>query len=168
MATLIVYESLFGNTAEIAEAIATGLRSSGQTVQTVGTDAAPHEIPEEVTLLVVGGPTHVFSMTRERTRADAADQGAAEVASGLREWIDRVAPRADLPVITFDTRVRVPLLPGSAAKAAAKELHRRGFEHAERGESFWVNDTDGPLKPGEADRATQWGEGLVAAVERDT
>ncbi|WP_026926935.1 flavodoxin domain-containing protein [Granulicoccus phenolivorans] len=167
MTTLIVYESLYGNTAEIAEAIAAGVRNSGQQVQTVGTDTAPTEIPGEVTLLVVGGPTHAFSMSREQTRSDAADHGAAVVNTGLREWIDRVSPRADLPVITFDTRVKVPLLPGSAAKAADKVLHRRGFEHAARGESFWVADTDGPLKPGEIERATHWGEGLISLVERD-
>jgi hypothetical protein len=63
-------------------------------------------------------------------------------------------------VVTFDTRVKVKLLPGSAAKAAAKALRARGFRRAEQGETFWVEDTDGPLKDGELARAEAWGHEL--------
>ena len=69
-------------------------------------------------------------------------------------------PRPELPVITFDTRVKVKLLPGSAAKSAAKALRARGFRRAEHGETFWVEDTDGPLKDGELERAEEWGHEL--------
>jgi hypothetical protein len=72
-----------------------------------------------------------------------------------------VTPRPDLPVVTFDTRVHVKLLPGSAASGAAKALRHRGFKQARRGETFWVEDTAGPLAAGELARAQAWGAELA-------
>lgn len=167
MNTLIVYESLFGNTARIAEAIADGIRRTTGSVEVVATDAAPDQVPDNVGLLVLGGPTHAFGMTRTSTRADATKQGASQsVGRGMREWIDQAEPRANLPIVTFDTRVKVPFLPGSAAKSAVKALRGRGFEHAERGETFWVEGKDGPLKPGEIERAAEWGASLSRLATR--
>jgi hypothetical protein len=170
MSVLFVVESQFGNTRQAADAVAEGLREALGAVAPVpvvdAADARP-DVPEDVRLLVVGGPTHAFSMTREKTRKDAQSQGAAAhdpAASGIREWIGRVQARPGIQVVTFDTRVKVPGLPGSAAKSAMKALRDRGFEHVERGETFWVQGTDGPLKDGERERARAWGAELAARV----
>ena len=116
-------------------------------------------------LLVVGGPTHAFSMTREATRRDALSQAhvtdEARADRGIREWIAAAAPDPSVRVVTFDTRVKKAFIPGSAAKSAAKALAHHGFEQAERGETFWVEDTPGPLKPGEVERARAWGRSLA-------
>ncbi|WP_330475140.1 flavodoxin family protein [Terrabacter sp. C0L_2] len=168
MNVLIVHESLFGNTHEIASAIAEGLREGrapdAGDVRLVHVADAPTVIGDDVDLLLVGGPTHAFSMTRPQTRQDAATQGAAAPRDGIREWIDVVTPRTGLPVVTFDTRIHVKMLPGSAASAAAKALRHRGFDRAERGETFWVHGTPGPLEPGELDRAREWGTTLATRV----
>ncbi len=71
MKALIVYESQFGNTEKVARAIAEGVATSGR-VEVVAVDTAPTVLPDDVDLLLVGGPTHVFSMSRVQTRADAA------------------------------------------------------------------------------------------------
>ncbi|GAA1504923.1 flavodoxin family protein [Terrabacter terrae] len=168
MKVLIVHESLFGNTREVAETIAEGLRHGrapdmGE-VTLVPVDEAPTSIGDDVGLLLVGGPTHAFSMTRPQTRQDAAAKGATAARQGLREWIETVTPRAGLPVVTFDTRIHVKMLPGSAAAAAAKALRHRGFDRAERGESFWVQDTAGPVVEGELERAREWGAELATRV----
>lgn len=168
MRTLIVHESLFGNTKAVADAITRGLSRGKEfdEVDLMRSDEAPGVIPEDVSLLIVGGPTHAFSMTRESTRKDAETKGAVErVQRGIREWIEAVVPRPELPVITFDTRVKVKLLPGSAAKSAVKALRARGFRRAEQGETFWVEDTDGPLKDGELQRAEEWGQGLGSRAD---
>lgn len=167
MSVLIVHESMFGNTHEVAEAIAGGLRrgrAPDDGVRVVRVDEAPAELGADVELLLVGGPTHALGMTRPNTRADAVKQGGEPSREGVREWIEQLTPRADLPVVTFDTRVHVRLLPGSAAGAAAKALRHHGFGRAERGETFWVEGTPGPVAPGELERARQWGVELAARV----
>lgn len=164
MSVLIVVESMFGNSLAVAEAIAEGVRAAGVPVRVSKVADTPTVVDPEVSLLLVGGPTHAFSMTRRNTRADAIRQGATEgqEVTGIREWIDRADPRPELPVVTFDTRVKVKLVPGSAAKSAASSLQHHGFARAHRGETFFVEGTPGPLAPGERDRARAWGEELAS------
>ncbi len=171
MSVLVIYESMFGNTEAIAEAIADGVRREsehhppGPEVGVVPVAQAPVQLPDDVTMLLIGGPTHAFSMSRESTRADAVRQGATGTARiGIREWIDACQPRAELPVHTFDTRVHVRMMPGSAAKQAATALRRKGFRQAKRGESFWVGGTDGPLSHDEIVRARAWGAFVAEAM----
>ena len=50
----------------------------------------------------------------------------------------------------------------------ARVARRHGYRMAQKPQSFYVSDTDGPLLDGELDRAEQWGrelaEQLAAAV----
>ena len=78
----MVYESMFGNTEQVARAVAAGLGESVDVEVAEVTDA-PTEPDPEVALIVAGGPTHAFSMSRENTRADAINKGAHE---GEREF----------------------------------------------------------------------------------
>ncbi|MGW6930831.1 flavodoxin family protein [Lentzea sp. NPDC054927] len=164
---LVVYESMFGNTKEIAEAVAEGLRGS-MTVEVVEVSSAPVELSDEVGLLVVGGPTHAFSMSRPSTRADAATKGAdkqAAAAAGLREWVEQIGKgAAHPPVAAFDTKVKRPKLPGSAARAALTRLRRAHFPVLTSAENFYVDGTAGPLVEGEPDRARNWGAKCAAEV----
>lgn len=170
---LVVYESMWGNTSQVAEAIAHGL-SGSMAVDLAEVHVAPKLPGAEVDLVVAGGPTHAFSMTRENTRADAVRQGASRPPFdlGLREWLEALPSGHHEQVIaTFDTRVdKVRHLPGSAAKGAAKVARRHGFHEAAHHESFYVQDTQGPLLAGELDRAAAWGRRLAqsAVAERHT
>lgn len=171
MKALVVYESLFGNTEGVAQAITRGL-SAHLDVELVDVTKAPSTITDPFDLIVVGGPTHAFSMTRQSTREEAFRQGASHGSAemGLREWLPhlRKGPHSEL-VATFDTRVqKVRHLPGSAAKGAAKVAHKLGYEAAARAESFYVEDVSGPLLEGELDRARVWGEQLAADVAART
>jgi hypothetical protein len=165
--SLVVYESMFGNTERVAGAIAEGLRSKAR-VELVRVDQAPRVLPAGLELLVVGGPTHAFSMSRAGTRSGASEQGAVvmPVEAGIREWLDQLRQEGGpATVATFDTRVtKVRRLPGSAAKAAAKVLRRRGFKSLAASASFFVEDSLGPLSEGELDRARAWGRGLAAQL----
>jgi hypothetical protein len=126
---------------------------------------APRDPDVEFDLIVAGGPTHAFSMSRETTRTDAINRGATkgERDFGLREWIDGLpAGRHADSMATFDTRVRTMRhLPGSAAKGAAKAARRHGYDSAAPAESFYVDDVDGPLVDGELERAEAWGARLA-------
>lgn len=165
MKALVVYESMFGNTEKVARAISAGLAEAME-VEVIPVADAPAVLPPEVSLLMIGGPTHAFSMSRPSTRKSAVEQGAnAATGNGLREWLASLPSRADaVPVYTFDTRVHGGRhLPGSAAKSAARSARHHGLA-AERGESFYVDGTSGPLLDSELDRATAWGRALADPV----
>ncbi len=158
---LVVFESLWGNTEQVARAIAVGLQESVE-VEVVDVREAP-DSPGDVDLVVAGGPTHAFSMTRASTREDAVKQGAPHGSGepGLREWL--AAQRgAHHRIATFDTRVtKVHHLPGSAARSAARSARKHGYDVAADPESFYVMDMEGPLAEGELERATAWGRSLA-------
>jgi hypothetical protein len=71
--TTIVYESMFGATREVAEAIVRGLAESGTAVQVrlrrVGEVTAEELVDAD--LLVLDAPTHVRSLSRPKTRKRA-------------------------------------------------------------------------------------------------
>ena len=165
MKALVVFESMWGNTEKVARALAAGLgtRAAVEVLDVAG------EVPSElrgVDLVVVGGPTHAFSMSRESTRKDAVMKGAAagHERRGIREWLDGL-PEGDVAVATFDTRVgKVKHLPGSAAKKAAKEVRRHHVGRVVDSESFYVDDMEGPLLDGELERAEEWGVVLAGSV----
>lgn len=133
MKALVVYESLFGNTEQVARAVAEGLAETLE-VETYEVADAPKAVREFLSLIVIGGPTHAFSLSRPSTRAEAHKRGATKGASdfGVREWLEGLptGPHSE-SVATFDTRAdRARHLPGSAAKKAtrmarAHRLHPR-------------------------------------------
>lgn len=161
MRALVVYESMFGNTEQVARQVADGLAGYAQ-VELREVSEAPAQPDEQLDLVVLGGPTHAFSMSRESTRQDARRQGAThgEVYTGLREWLDGLPPGSHHPMVAaFDTRVtKVRRIPGSAARRATKVADHLGYRVAEKPESFFVEDTDGPLAQGELERARAWGD----------
>jgi hypothetical protein len=174
MNTLVVHESHFGNTRSVAEAIADGIadgiaseaRAGHQgRVEVVDVTAAPDRLAADVDLLVVGAPTHAFSMSRASTRRDARAQGAdpGHEARGVREWLETLTPAGVLPdIATFDTRVTaVRKLPGSAARAAGRSVVRHHLGSVVGSTSFFVEDSHGPLADGELDRARAWGRALA-------
>jgi flavodoxin len=169
MNATVVYESVYGNTRAVAEAVAEGL--GGAAVVSVHR-AAEHVAKAE--LLVVGGPTHMhgLSTTRSRQMAVAAaheDGGvavdpAATEEPGLRQWLGALPDAQGAQAATFDTRLdKSPWLTGVASRGIAKRLRRHGYEVLSR-ESFLVEDSEGPLEEGELDRAREWGAQLAASV----
>ncbi|HYO42498.1 MAG TPA: flavodoxin domain-containing protein [Candidatus Limnocylindrales bacterium] len=173
MNALVVYESLFGNTHAIAEAIADGLRRHGE-VRVVPVGEATADLVAWAGLVIAGGPTHAHGMSRSRSREDGLARAAkpdstlvldpAASGAGLREWLDALAKVGGTPAAAFDTRVAGPaLLTGRASSAIANGLRKRGFRLATESESFLV-DTHTDLVAGEIERATAWGEGIAALV----
>ncbi|MEV4175974.1 flavodoxin domain-containing protein [Nonomuraea sp. NPDC049709] len=165
MDALVVYESMYGNTQQIAEAVARGL-AAGMAAEAVEVGAAPALVGEDVRLLVVGGPTHAFSMSRASTRQSAAQQAGGALVShgdGVREWLAALrTSSAGLGSAAFDTRIAKPRMPGSAAHGIAGRLRRHGVRAVVPAQSFYVTGTQGPLVEGELERARQWGETLAA------
>lgn len=177
MRALVVYESMYGNTKEIAAAVADGI-STQMPVQLVEVGAAPTIIADDIGLLVVGGPTHAHGMSKPESRGSAAERVTAEeppVISrevGLRDWLERLeagpAP-THVAAAAFDTRIKGPrVIWGSAAHAAEPHLRRAGASLIAQPESFLVGGPRGPkygaLLDGEVERAQRWGEELANAI----
>jgi hypothetical protein len=164
----VIYESIYGNTGAIAEAIADGLRAHGD----VTLEPAGDQVFMDVDVLVVGAPTHARGLPTAMTRrgVEAAAQAAKErgqpLESGptpaVRAFVDRLQRGMGRSAACFDTRFDTsPLLTGSAAKTIAKKLGRLGYELVAPPESFFVLDSEGPLKDGEMERARAWGASLI-------
>ena len=174
MHALVIYESMFGNTKAIAEAVAAGL-STRMPVELKEVGAAPMVIDPDVSLLVVGAPTHAHGMSKPETRRSAAEKTDADHAIvsptiGLREWLSALgAAPSHVGVAAFDTRIKGPrLLWGSAAHSAEAELKRAGAHVVSPAESFLIGGPLGSVYDavvdGEIERARAWGERLAAEV----
>lgn len=165
MRALIVYESMFGNTQAIAEAVADGLRAADGEVALSEVGVAPSGPGDDVSLLVVGAPTHALSLSRPESRRSAAEQAGGPLVSagiGLREWLAAL-PTGTAVTAAFDTHVDRKV-PGAASRAAQKRLRKRGYRVALPAESFYVSDVAGPLVAGEVERARRWGADLAATT----
>ena len=168
MRALVVYESMYGNTHAVADAIAAGLGGEVEVrpVHDAGT------VSGDVDLLVVGGPTHMHGLTSAMSRkaaVSAAEEDAVTVEPGateepgLREWL-RGLEGTGLRAAAFDTRADArAALTGSAARGIARRLRRRGCDVVDS-QSFLVADSEGPLEDGELDRAREWAAGLASAL----
>ena len=73
MHTVVVYESMYGNSRKVAETVGDALRDAGP-VEVVPVSAATDELVASADLVVVGGPTHVHTMSSKQTRASAQTQ----------------------------------------------------------------------------------------------
>jgi hypothetical protein len=175
MKALLVYESMFGNTEQIARAVAEGL-SRRLPVQALDVGSAPLILGSDIGLVVVGGPTHVFGLGRVDSRADTHTDGRVAAADGrngsvvthgrgLRAWLEGLHVGASgVAAAAFDTRVNRPRLPGSAARAADRQMRRQGMHPIVLPRSFHVRRTTGPLADGESEQARQWGEQVAVEL----
>jgi hypothetical protein len=173
MRAVVAYESMYGNTRQVAEAVAAGLEPLGE-VEVVSVNQGDAGAADSADVLVVGGPTHMHGLATSMSRRQAAqaaeeeedvsvEPGAAD-GPGLRKWLAQRSGDGR-PAAAFDTRLdRSPVLTGAAARGIARRLRRRGFHVVAGPESFLVEDSEGPLADGELDRARTWGESLVGQL----
>lgn len=171
MRSVVVYESIYGNTHAVAEHIGVGLHAAGE-VHVVSVSAATSELLAAADLVVVGGPTHVHGMTSATSRHNAVESAArgelnvdaAATDPGLRDWFDQLEAVHGKVAAAFDTRFDgPPLLTGRASRGIARHLRGLGYRVLLAPESFLV-DKHNVLIPGEAERATQWAADLLGAI----
>jgi flavodoxin len=152
MNILVVYDSMYGNTAKIAEAVGEGLCDCGD-VSVMKVDELTAGHLKKADLVVVGSPTQRFRPL-----------------PAVSTWIKSI-PAGDLRgkrIAVFDTRMTkeaveaVKILAffvrifGYAAGAMEKAFKKSGAVQAAPGEGFYITDTEGPLVEGELERARVW------------
>ncbi len=150
MNTLIIYDSTFGNTAQVAQAMADKLGEHG-TVRIALADEAGLSEMKEIDLLIVGGPTQRHGLS-----------------PAIQALLERL-PRRTLHgagAAAFDTRYHMAAWKsGSAAHRIASKLKRTGASLLVEPESFFVTEREGPLEEGELERAARWAEGVFEQFE---
>jgi flavodoxin len=156
MEAIVLYDSVFGNTQKVAEAIAGALRANAQ-VRILRPSDLPQSVLPDTDLLVVGSPTRGFRPTEGMARV--MKRLPAKSLRGTR-------------VAAFDTRFKADELKsattrfvvktgGYAAKRIASQLQKAGGSLSAPPEGFYVEDIEGPLKPGELERAAAWASALL-------
>ena len=156
MNTVIVYDSMFGNTAKVASAIARHLEQENSVRLATVQDARNLDLGD-TDLLIAGSPTRGFRPTPQMS----------EFLSGLRKGQGSM-----MEVAVFDTRLDLDTIHpaplrwvvdagGYAAARMDDMLQHQAF--GRRGEiaGFLVTGTEGPLKDGEIERAVDWAKTLV-------
>ena len=159
MKALLVYDSQFGNTEKIARAIGDALNIGGETILLRAAEASPAAIAG-YDLLVVGSPTQRFHAT--------------EIVAGLLKGLSL----KDVKAAAFDTRfdmdevdsrmlrmaVKVAGENAYAAPRIAAELEKAGATLVMPPEGFIVEETEGPLRAGELERAAAWAGQILTSI----
>jgi multimeric flavodoxin WrbA len=181
---LILYESLFGNTNAVAEAVADGVRAARPDAAVNCRRVDDPVAPDEFDLVVLGAPTHFWGLTGPLSRSmesqyerrlmgvGAAEPGAvnrrATATTGMRTRLATLPPGRGRAAAAFDTCMTGPLT-GGARGAIAHKLERAGYRLLAEPETFLVEAVAGPLMTGEVERARAWGAALAHALsEQDT
>ncbi len=165
MKAIVVYESLWGNTAAIARAIAEGIGPEARALSTAEATAA---VTADADLIVAGAPLHAFRLSTNKIRNDLTikkDEKAPTPPNlshpSMRTWLAGL-PRGKGKAAAFETRFKWS--PGGAAGSIMRGLKRAGYTKAARPQKFLVTGIYGPLKKGEEERARAWGGELGKLV----
>ena len=142
MKTLVVYDSLYGNTAQVAEVIGAAIAGESQ-VLLIG-EAKPSELGS-FDLVIAGAPT----------------QGG-RATDAMRAFLSRVSALEGAKVAVFDTRLRARWVKvfGYAAGKIAARMKSLGATLVAEPEGFIVEGKKGPLADGELERAAVWAKSL--------
>lgn len=164
MHAIVVYESLWGNTAAIARAIAEGI---GPDARPLTTDEATPAIVAEADLIVAGAPVLAFGLPSDAIRDSIAtgERNAPAPADlshpSMRAWLAEL-PAGQAAAAAFDTRFRWS--PRGATGAIDAGLKRAGYRTVAKAQKFVVTGKYGPLRDGEVERARRWGEELARSL----
>ncbi len=165
MLAVIVYELFWGNTAAVARAIAEGI---GPQATVMTTEEATPEVISSADLVVVGAPVLGFRLATDAVRAGLAGESDAPAPAdtahrSMRAWLDAL-PESHAAMAAFETRFRFS--PGGATGTIVNEMKSAGYRPIAKEHKFLVTGKFGPLKPGELERARQWGAELVTAAQK--
>ena len=166
MNAVVVYESLWGNTAAVAGAIAEGL---GPGARALTTDEATATVLAEADVVVAGAPVIAFGLASDRSREGIA-KGEADAPTppdvshpSLRAWLDDL-PAGHKAAAAFETRIW--WTPRGATGTIERSLRKAGYAPVTKAARFVVEGKYGPLREGELDRARAWGREVAAAAGR--
>lgn len=156
MKTVVVYDSVFGNTEKVAKEIGSVLASAGETEVVRVSDARLEQL-KGLDLLIVGSPTRAFQATK--AMKDFLKSIPAHGLEGV--GVAAFDTRADVGEVKSAVLTFLVKIFGYAAEPIAAKLKKKGGEPAATPSGFFVAGTEGPMKEGELERAAVWAKGMV-------
>jgi hypothetical protein len=168
MKAVVVYESHWGNTAEVARAIASGL---GPDTPVLATDEATGSVLANADLIVAGAPVIAFRLATDSMRESIAEDVHDAPSKpdlthpSMRSWLDGI-PVGEGLAAAFETRIHWS--PGGATAAIERGLGAAGYRRVAKGRKFFVTGRYGPLRDGELEAARDWGVELAQALRART
>lgn len=149
MKAMVIYESAYGNTEQIARAIYSSLGAPEEVAIMKAGSVNPEQL-RGLALLVVGAPTNGGRPT-----------------PAMLDFLNKIPGTAlhGIKVAAFDTRLsnKVVGIFGYAAGKIADNLTKKGGILMAPPEGFFVKGSKGPLKDGELERASAWAKDLAGA-----
>jgi flavodoxin len=156
MKALVIYDSIFGNTEQVARAISGTLGTESTAIRVTN---AVNDRLSGLSLLIVGSPKRAFRPTKPISQfLDGLPWGALK---GVRvAAFDTRMPMDKLnsPMLGFMVRMF-----GFVSKPIAEKLVRKGGELTAPPEGFIVEESEGPLRRGELERAATWARHVAEA-----
>ena len=158
MKTLVVYDSVYGNTEHVAQAIGAALGAK----EDVTVMRVSQVEPEQLTgmkLLIVGSPTQRFRPLETTTRLLKSIPHNGLKGVKVAAYDTRLTKKQieKVRILAFFVRIF-----GYAAKPISDGLKKKGGELVVPPEGFFVNSTKGPLIEGELERAAEWAKKILA------
>ena len=156
MKALIVYDSFFGNTQKIAEAIGKSMNAN-ETVPVIKVaDVKPQDLLH-LDYLIVGSPTRAFQPTPAITKLIKRIPSDGLIGTKVAAFDTRIAvDEISVAILKFGAK-----LFGYAAKPIANFLEKKRGTLAVPPEGFFVKESEGPLKEGELERAAAWAKQIL-------
>jgi flavodoxin I len=156
MKTLIIYDSFFGNTERIARALGDAPGSQKEVKILKVTELKPEHLLG-LQLLIVGSPTRGFRPT------PAIKNFLKSISKNGLKGVKVAAFDTRIAMSDVDSRILLTLVKifGYAAEPIADQLQKKGGDLAIPPEGFFVEDSEGPLKQGELERAAEWAKQII-------
>jgi len=152
----VVYDSVYGNTAKIAEAMIEGV--GGSQSRLIKAQEASKDDLANIDLLFVGSPTHAG------TFIESVKKFLASIPTGALQNVRAAAFDTSYDINTQKAFLRFIMKTfGYAAPKIAKGLSGKGAAVLAT-ETFIVLDTEGPLQDGEVERAIEWASAVINKV----
>lgn len=154
MKAVVIYDSVYGNTEKIAQAIGAGLAGDAKVMQVGDVNASELRSSD---LLIVGSPVHggratpaIDALLKQLPPHSLEGKRVAAFDTRFESEEQGIGLRILMSVIRY------------AAERIAKDLAKKGGELVAEPEGFIVEQKEGPLKQGELERASQWAKAMNA------
>jgi len=154
MKAVIIYDSMYGNTEKIAQAIGDGLTGEVKVVRVGDVNASELKTFD---MLIVGSPVHggratplIDAFLKQLPAHSLEGKSVAAFDTRFESEDQGIGLRIVMSVIRY------------AAERIAKDLAKKGGRLVAEPEGFIVENKEGPLKQEELERASKWAKAMNA------